>query len=65
MPVISVEMGPANPEVKEELIKKLTKTAAEITQIPESVFLVIIKEYPTDAIGVGGVPLSNRVKLEE
>lgn len=61
MPVISVELGPASAEVKSELIRELTKTAAEITKIPEPTFVVLIKEYQTDAIGVGGVPLSERV----
>jgi len=61
MPVISVELGPVSAEVKSELIKKLTKTAAEITKIPESTFVVLIKEYPVNAIGVGGIPLSERV----
>ncbi len=61
MPVISVERGPSTAEVKSELIKKLTKTAAEITKIPESAFVILIKEYPVDAIGVGGIPLSERV----
>ena len=61
MPVISVEIGPINAEIKSDLIKKLTQTAAEITHIPEATFVVLIKEYPLDAIGVGGVPLSERV----
>jgi len=61
MPVISIELGPVSAEVKSELIKRLTKTAAEITKIPEPTFVVLIKEYPLDAIGVAGVPLSERV----
>ena len=61
MPVISIELGPVSAEVKSELIRKFTKTAAEITKIPESAFVVLIKEYPVNAIGVGGIPLSERV----
>ena len=60
MPVISVELGPVSSEMKSELIKKLTKTTAEITKIPESAFVVLIKEYEINAIGVGGIPLSER-----
>ncbi|NLV25728.1 MAG: 4-oxalocrotonate tautomerase [Methanomicrobiales archaeon] len=60
MPVISIEMGPANSEVKEQLIKTLTKDAAKITKIPEQSFIVLVKEYPIDGIGVGGQPLSQR-----
>jgi len=57
MPVISIELGPTSAEVKENLIKDLTKTAAVITKIPEEKFIVLVKEYPIDAIGVGGKPL--------
>lgn len=60
MPVISIELGPLSTEIKSELIKKITRDSAEITNIPESAFVVIIKEYPPDAIGVGGIPLSER-----
>lgn len=60
MPVISVEIAPLATEVKEELIRSLTKTSAEITKIPEESFIVLVKEYPADAIGVGGTPLSKR-----
>lgn len=61
MPVISIEMGPSTPEKKQKLIQALTTTAAQITGIPEQSFIVLIKEYPLDAIGVGGEPLSNRI----
>jgi 4-oxalocrotonate tautomerase len=60
MPVISIEIGPVSTEVKSELIKQLTKTASEVTKIPEPTFVVLVKEYPVDAIGVGGIPLSER-----
>jgi len=60
MPVISVEIAPVSTEIKEELIRSLTKTTSEITNIPEESFIVLVKEYPPEAIGVGGTPLSNR-----
>lgn len=59
MPVISLEIAPVGTEKKEELIKNLTKIASEITNISESSFVVLIKEYPLDAIGVGGIPLTD------
>ncbi len=61
MPVISVEIAPLAPGVKEELIKSLTNTTSAITKIPEESFIVLVKEYPADAIGVGGTPLSKRL----
>ena len=58
MPVITIDLWPVSQEVKAELIQKLTKTASDITSIPETAFFVYIREYHTDAIGVGGIPLS-------
>lgn len=61
MPVITIELWPVSQEVKAELIKNLTKTASEITNLPQSAFFVYVREYPADAIGVGGIPLSQQV----
>jgi 4-oxalocrotonate tautomerase len=61
MPVITIDLWAVSPEIKAELIQNLTKTASEITRLPESAFFVYVREYPTDAIGVGGVPLSQQV----
>lgn len=60
MPVISIELGPVDDETKAHLISEITKTASTVTKIPESTFVVLIKEYPLNAIGVGGKPLSER-----
>ena len=59
MPVITI--WPVSPEVKAELIQNLTKTASEITKLPQPAFFVYVREYPTDAIGVGGIPLAQQV----
>jgi len=64
MPVITIDLWEVSPEIKAELIKNLTTTASEITKLPPSVFFVYVREYPTDAIGVGGVPLSQQVPHE-
>ena len=58
MPVITIDLWQVSTEVRAELIRKLTKTASEITKLPEHTFFVYVREYPADAIGVGGTPLS-------
>ena len=61
MPVITIDLWPVTPEVKAALIDQLTTTASEITRLPRPAFFVYVREYPKDAIGVGGVPLSRQV----
>ncbi len=61
MLVITIDLWPVSHEVRAELIQKLTKTASEITGLPQSAFFVYVREYPADAIGVGGIPLSQQV----
>jgi 4-oxalocrotonate tautomerase len=60
MPVITIDLWKVSHEVRVELIEKLTKTASEITKLPPSAFFVYVREYPRDAIGVGGTPLSQQ-----
>ena len=61
MPVITIDLWPVSQEVKTELIQNLTKIASDITNIPQTAFFVYIREYSTDSIGVGGIPLSQHV----
>ena len=60
MPVVTVETPALAAAVKRALITSLTRAAAEATGYPEASFIVIIRETPADAIGIGGVPLSER-----
>ena len=54
MPYISMVSGQLIAEQKKQLIERLTKTAAEITHIPELFFTVTIKELPDENFGIGG-----------
>ena len=54
MPIITIEMGKTEAGTKKELIQKLTKVSAEITNIPETSFTVLINELEDENIGVGG-----------
>lgn len=61
MPYISIESGALTTGQKKELIERLTRTASEITHIPEQFFMVSIKELPDENIGIGGKPI-NEIK---
>lgn len=54
MPFIAFESGQLSPEVKEQLIERLTEVSAEITGIPKALFLVSIREQMDENIAVGG-----------
>ncbi len=55
MPVIVFEAGQLQPEVKAELLRRLTDVAVEVTGIPRELYIVAIHELPDDDIAVGGV----------
>lgn len=54
MPYISMVSGKLTAEQKQQLIERLTQTAAEITHIPEQFFTVTLKEIPDENFGIGG-----------
>jgi len=62
MPNITIEAVKLSNEDKNELIKSLTKVSSQITKIPESSFLVQIKEYPIENWGIGGVSLKTIIE---
>lgn len=59
MPNITIEAAKLTKENKTELIKTLTKTASAITNIPESSYTVLIKEFPMENWGIGGETLED------
>jgi 4-oxalocrotonate tautomerase len=60
MPVITVEAAKLSKEQKSKLVKELTASAANIMNIPEQAFVVLVKENSTENIGVGGHLLSDK-----
>ena len=54
MPFIAFESAQLPPEVKEQLIERLTDVSVELTGIPKELFLVSIREQPDDNLAVGG-----------
>ncbi|HEX3016909.1 MAG TPA: 4-oxalocrotonate tautomerase DmpI [Caproicibacter sp.] len=63
MPLISIESGELTNSQKEDLIKRLTEAASEITHIPSEFFMVTIKELPDHNIGIGGKTI-DKIKSE-
>ena len=59
MPVISMAMAETDKSKKEELIKRLSTAASEVTNLPLDAFTVLISEYESDNIGLGGKTLSD------
>ena len=59
MPVIILEGTKLTKEQKVKLVKELTKVAADITEKPQEVFSVLLKENELDNIGAGGKILSD------
>lgn len=62
MPNLVIESGQLTKEKKNELIRALTETASNITNIPKSSYTVLIKEFPVDNWGIGGEPLDEVLK---
>ncbi|MCB2218282.1 4-oxalocrotonate tautomerase DmpI [Desulfofustis glycolicus] len=60
MPIISVALGEGQTSTKqrEELIRRLTSVAIDITKLPAQAFTVLINELPNDNIGVAGKTLA-------
>ena len=54
MPTITIALDQTSEEKKKQLVKNLTREAAEITGYPPEYFFVYVQEYPIENIGVGG-----------
>ncbi|TAL35725.1 MAG: 4-oxalocrotonate tautomerase [Spirochaetes bacterium] len=58
MPNITIQLWKISTEKKKALIEKVSRAAAEVTEIPVDKFLMYVEEYDTDCIGVGGRTLT-------
>lgn len=58
MPIITFESGQLTEALRKQLIQALTDAAVSITGTPAEYFFVTIKEYPDDAIAIGGVTVT-------
>ncbi len=66
MPVITIDGPEMEPEVKKELIKRLTEAAADvIPNIPKEAYTVYIRGYAPESVGVAGMPLLEFLELQK
>jgi 4-oxalocrotonate tautomerase len=54
MPYICFEAGSLTPEIKRNLVKRLTDVSAEIMGIPTDYFFVSIHELPNENVAIAG-----------
>ena len=62
MPLITFEAAGLTADVKVKLIRELTRTAAEITGIPQESFFMAVRDIPADDIAIGGVTVNELKK---
>lgn len=60
MPTIFFYGPKLEKEKKQELIRKFTEAASEVTGIPKPAFVVYLREVARDEVGVGGELLSEK-----
>ncbi|MCT4613756.1 MAG: tautomerase family protein [Marinifilaceae bacterium] len=63
MPSINYQGTKLTKEQKQELIKRFTEVASEITKTPEQFFSIVIQEFDEDSLGSGGKTVS-QIKAE-
>jgi len=54
MPVIAWEGGKLTNEQKQELVRRLTEVASEVTGVPAQFYTVIVREQPDENLGLAG-----------
>ncbi len=64
MPVITFQSGQLRPEIRDQLLQKLTETAADITGIPKHLFITMVQELPDAAMAVGGTSVTELKRLQ-
>lgn len=62
MPIITFEGPKLTKEQKIEMVKAFTKTASEVTKMPEQAFIVTLRAVEKEDVAVGGVLISERDK---
>ncbi|MEU6777094.1 4-oxalocrotonate tautomerase DmpI [Streptomyces sp. NPDC046759] len=54
MPIVTVQQGPRDTELKRELVKRVTDAFVDVYRIPAQAVQVWIHEVPADSWGAAG-----------
>ncbi|MFE0024881.1 4-oxalocrotonate tautomerase DmpI [Amycolatopsis sp. NPDC059021] len=54
MPIVTVQQGPRDIELKRELVRRVTDAFVDALKVPAESVQVWIQEVPTDSWGIGG-----------
>ncbi|OPL19247.1 MAG: 4-oxalocrotonate tautomerase [Candidatus Aegiribacteria sp. MLS_C] len=61
MPTITIDGPPiADTAIKRELVRDITDAAEKAYGIPREAYVVLIREYTPENVGIGGVLLFDR-----
>jgi 4-oxalocrotonate tautomerase len=60
MPIVTVQQGPRDVELKRELVARITDAFVDAYKIPADSVQVWIHETPTDSWGIGGKLTADR-----
>ncbi|GAA4547150.1 4-oxalocrotonate tautomerase DmpI [Amycolatopsis samaneae] len=54
MPIVTVQQGPRDVELKRELVRRVTDAFVDALKVPADSVQVWIQEVPADSWGIGG-----------
>jgi 4-oxalocrotonate tautomerase len=60
MPIVTVQQGPRDTELKRELVARITDAFVDAYKIPADSVQVWIHETPTDSWAIGGTLTADR-----
>jgi 4-oxalocrotonate tautomerase len=62
MPIVTIQQGPRDVELKRELVARITDAFVDALKVPADSVQVWIQEVPTDSWAIGGTLTADRQK---
>ncbi|MEU9182585.1 4-oxalocrotonate tautomerase DmpI [Streptomyces sp. NPDC048550] len=60
MPIVTIQQGPRDVELKRELVKRVTNAFVDAYKIPAETIQVWIHEVPADSWGAAGTLIADK-----